>query len=367
MRRLGRFLSLAAAVRRGTAKDGLPYKHTLILSSRCPTRCTFCSIWRNPQPDELSPGEWGRFFASARHTVWTNLSGGEIFQRADLPAILDELAKGLPHLALVTFPTTGWFPDRLIEGCERLVRAGVPRVLVTISLDGPPDLHDRLRGREGAHAKACAAMRALREARLPRVRAYFGMTLLPENHAAADETVEAAASAAPGTTAKDFHFNLGMESGHYYRNLGSGMRAPPAALEAVDRYRRRGLSPVSLLERAYQKRVGRYLETGRSPVPCSALRASVFVDSKGIVYPCSIYDRPLGSLRENDFDLGRVLKGAEARDAREAVRADRCPGCWTPCDAYPSLLTAFLAPEAPSSPAAGRPSPARRSPTGRST
>jgi MoaA/NifB/PqqE/SkfB family radical SAM enzyme len=348
LRRLGRFLSLAAAVRRGTAADGLPYKHTLILSSRCPTRCTFCSIWENPQDGELSPDEWGRTFASARNTVWTNLSGGEIFQRADLPAILDELANGLPRLALVTFPTTGYFPDRLIDGCERLVRQGVPRVLVTISLDGPPELHDRLRGREGAHAKACAAMRALREARLPRVRAYFGMTLLPGNHAAADATVEAAAAAVPGITARDFHFNLGMESGHYYRNLGSGMRAPAGALEAVERYRRKGLHPVSLLERAYQKRVGQYLATGRSPVPCSALRASVFVDSKGIVYPCSIYDRPLGSLRENGFDLARVLEGAEARDAREAVKADRCPGCWTPCDAYPSLLTSFLAPEAPS-------------------
>jgi len=343
MRKLGRFLSLAAAVRRGGTKDGLPYKLTLILSSRCPTRCTFCSIWKSPQSDELSPSEWGRFFASARHAVWTNLSGGEIFQRADLPAILDELAAGLPRLAIVTFPTTGYFPDRLVEGCERLVRAGVPRVLVTISLDGPPDLHDRLRGREGAHERACAAMRAIREAKLPRVRAYFGMTLLPENHDAAEATVRAAAEALPGTSAGDFHFNLGMESGHYYRNLGSGKRAPPAALAAVERYRRKGLGPVSLLERAYQRRVGRYLATGRSPVPCSALRASVFVDSKGIVYPCSIYDRPLGSLRENGYDLGRVLRTAEARAARADVVADRCPGCWTPCDAYPSLLTAFAA------------------------
>ncbi|HEX5138564.1 MAG TPA: radical SAM protein [Planctomycetota bacterium] len=342
MRRLGRYLSLAAAARRGTAKDGLPYKLTLILSSRCPTRCTFCSIWRNPQEGELTPEEWGRFFSSSRHAAWTNLSGGEIFQRADLPAILDELAKGLPRLCLVTFPTTGYFPDRLVEGCERLVRAGVPKVLVTISLDGPPATHDRRRGREGAHARACEAMRALRTARLPRVEAYFGMTLLPENHHEADAAVRAAAEVVPGIGPGDFHFNLGMESGHYYRNLGSGVRAPAEALAAMQRHRRRGWSPVSLLERAYQRRVGRYLATGRSPVPCSALRASVFVDSKGVVYPCSIYDRPLGSLRENGFDLGRVLRGAEARAARADVVADRCPGCWTPCDAYPSLLTSLV-------------------------
>jgi len=343
MRTLGRLLSLAGAVRRGTAADGLPYKLTLILSSRCPTRCSFCSIWRHPQDGELSPEEWERVFVSAPHAAWANLSGGEIFQRADLPAILDALVLRLPRLALVTFPTTGWFPDRLLDACERLVRGGVPRVLVTVSLDGPPALHDRLRGREGAHARACAAMRAVRDARLPRVRAFFGVTLLPENHQAVDATIAAAAKEVPGIAARDFHFNVGMESGHYYRNLGSGTRPPAEALAVLRRHGRRGLSPVALLERAYQDRVARYLRTGRSPVPCTALRASVFVDSKGVVYPCTIYDRPLGSLREHGFDLARVLRGPEAKDARVAVEQERCPGCWTPCEAYPSLLTRFAA------------------------
>ena len=96
---------------------------------------------------------------------------------------------------------------------------------------------------------------------------------------------------------------------------------------------------MSYLERKYLERVPEYLETGRSPVPCAALRASVFVDSKGLVYPCSIYDRPLGSLRENDFDLGALLSTADARAAREEVIDEKCPGCWTPCEAYQSLLS----------------------------
>jgi MoaA/NifB/PqqE/SkfB family radical SAM enzyme len=346
MRRLGRLLSLAAAIRRGTARDGLPYKLTLVLSSRCPTRCTFCSIWENPQPDELTPSEWDRVFDSTPNATWANLTGGEIFQRAELGAILDALAARLPRLALVTFPTTGYFPDPLLDACGRLVRAGIPRVLVTISLDGPPAVHDRLRGREGAHERACAAMRALRAARLPRVRAFFGMTLLPENHATVADAIAAASAAVPGITARDFHFNVGLESGHYYRNLGSGTRPPLAAADAVARHARRGFGPAAMLERAYQRRVGRFLATGRSPVPCSALRASVFIDSKGVVYPCTIYDRPLGSLRACGYDLRRVLHADEARAARAEVRADRCPGCWSPCEAYPSLLSTLARPEA---------------------
>jgi MoaA/NifB/PqqE/SkfB family radical SAM enzyme len=340
---LSRLLSLAAALRRGTASDRLPYKLTLILTRRCPTRCSFCSIWKTPSPDELTVEEWGRIFESAPNTVWANLSGGEIFQRSDLLGILDRLTGSMPRLYLVDFPTTGYFPDRLIAACERLVRAGVGRVLVSVSLDGPPELHDRLRGREGAHEKACEAMRALREVRLPRVRAYFGTTLLPENHASVEETIEAARSSVPDLRRRDFHFNLGMESGHYYMNEGAGTRPPLEALQALERNGlRRGLDPVAFLERAYQVRVPEYLETGRSPVPCAALRASVFIDPQGVVYPCSIYSRPLGGLREHDYRLGSVLGGAEALATRQAVIEDRCPGCWSPCEAYQSLFAHYL-------------------------
>ncbi|MGQ0612408.1 MAG: radical SAM protein [Planctomycetaceae bacterium] len=342
--RLRRMLALAAALRRGTASDGLPYKLTLILTSRCPTRCSFCSIWKEPLPDEMTVEEWDRAFASAPNTVWANLSGGELFQRPDLPALIDSLTERMPRLHLVDFPTTGYFPERTLETCERLVRAGVGRILVTVSLEGPPALHDAMRGREGAHERAMTCMRALREAALPRVQAFFGVTLYPANAGALGETVAAARAAVPGLGRGDFHFNVGMESAHYYRNAGADARPPAAVLASLERHGRRGLDPVSFLERAYQRRIGRFLATGRSPVPCAALRASVFVDPRGVVYPCSIYSRPLGGLREQGYDLARILAAAEARSARRAVIADACPGCWTPCEAYQSLFARWMRP-----------------------
>ena len=184
----------------------------------------------------------------------------------------------------------------------------------------------------------------MRAAALPRVRAFFGMTLLPQNSDRVDETVEAARACVPGLRARDFHFNVGMQSGHYYRNLDTDARPPARVLDVLKRHRHGTWDPVSFLERAYQKRVPQFLETGRSPVPCAALRASAFIDAQGTVYPCSIYSRPLGSLREANYDLGAVLSGAEARAARASVVADTCPGCWTPCEAYQSLFAAYARP-----------------------
>lgn len=327
--RLRRYAALLGALRRGTARDGLPYKLTLILNGNCPTRCSFCSIWKTPSPDELTVEEWDKVFASAPDTVWANLSGGEIFLRPDLPDIVDALTERMPRLALVDFPTTGYYPDRVLETCERLANAGVAKIAVTVSLDGPPALHDRLRGREGAHAKAYEAIRALRDARLPRVSAFFGMTLLPENCEAIDETIAAASEAIPGVGAADFHFNLGMESAHYYRNTGAQTAPPKTIRKSIERLKRGGFDPVSILERAYQKRIRSYLKTGRSPVPCAALRASAFVDAQGVVYPCSIYDRPLGRLRDSGYSLGAILRSRESYEARRVVIEDTCPGCWT--------------------------------------
>ena len=39
-----------------------------------------------------------------------------------------------------------------------------------------------------------------------------------------------------------------------------------------------------------------FLETGRSPLPCKALRAGVFVNAQGEVHPCTVYGRPLGNV-----------------------------------------------------------------------
>jgi hypothetical protein len=61
---------------------------------------------------------------------------------------------------------------------------------------------------------------------------------------------------------------------------------------------------VAFLERAYLKRVRRYLETGETPMRCHALRSSCFVDSWGNVFLCTIYDKKIGSLRESGYDLG---------------------------------------------------------------
>lgn len=103
------------------------------------------------------------------------------------------------------------------------------------------------------------------------------------------------------------------------------------------------MSPVSFLERRYQSLVRPYLERGTTPLACQAAAASCYVDPGGTVYPCTGFDAPVGSLREWGYDLGRLWRSPRRHEVRQAVRDGACPGCWTPCEAYQTIMANLFA------------------------
>jgi AdoMet-dependent heme synthase len=62
---------------------------------------------------------------------------------------------------------------------------------------------------------------------------------------------------------------------------------------------------------------------------CYAGRAFAYVDPMGMLYPCSILMKPLGSLR--DDGITGKLKGEEAVRILKAASAQKCPGCSLVC------------------------------------
>jgi radical SAM protein with 4Fe4S-binding SPASM domain len=92
------------------------------------------------------------------------------------------------------------------------------------------------------------------------------------------------------------------------------------------------------LEDRYQALVSKYYETGKSPLPCTALSSSCFIDAYWNLYACSIWDAKVGNLREGAFDLRALWDSDRRRALRADVAEERCSHCWTPCEAYPTIL-----------------------------
>ncbi len=347
MRSLTPYAKLAArAARANVGRLNFPFKLTFGITFWCNYRCKTCNIWQMRPKDELTLDEIRSFFQRSNRFSWIDVTGGEVTLRKDFPDICEAILTNCKDLLLLHYPSNGYLTEQLVRYTREIVRMGPEQLMITISTDGDEAMNDYIRGVEGGYRRQIESFRQLRQ--IPGVSVVLGMTLSKENVDHFPAAFEAAKREVPDLEYRDFHVNIVHESEHYLHNPDLKLRQgvdPVALAEATEKYAQlRGfdLSPVNYLERAYLKRVRRYLETGRTPMRCHALRSSCFIDSWGNVYPCTIYDRKVGNLRESDYDLARIWMSDDTAELQKEIWDYKCPQCWTPCEAYQSIMGNFL-------------------------
>jgi MoaA/NifB/PqqE/SkfB family radical SAM enzyme len=328
-------LSLAAALLRAPRR-GRPLKVTAVLTERCHLRCEFCRLWEAPRAG-VPTFEWLAFFRANRFLRWVNLTGGELFAKERLDELLEGIVAALPALALLDFPTAGQMPDAVEASVRRLLATRLPRLAVSVSLDGGPALHDELRGVPGSFERAFETFARLRPLRSARFTLVAGCTLTDRAEEQEKTLVAELSRRLADFSPRELHWNLAHQSTHYYRNPGFTGRPGAAALEVLRRSPRPA-GPLGWIESHYARLAPRALEEGFPPVGCDALLRTVFVAPDLTVYPCTIWERPLGNLADFDLSLERLLARAEVEQARREIVARRCPGCFSPCEAVPTML-----------------------------
>ena len=361
MTRLGttvaRSAHLGVALLKSTVtRPSMPLKLNFCLTYWCQYRCKTCNIWQRKPTEELTTDEVIALIRENPGITWADLTGGEIFLRPDIDEILDAVVTGWRRLALLHFPTNGFLTDRIVKSVERIAGRGPAMTVVTVSLDGDEKTNDEIRGIKGGFKRQIETFNALR--RIPGITTVLGVTLSAYNIGRFAETFEACARECPGLGILDVHLNVAQVSGHYYGNSGlSGMRPDPAAvrreLQEYRRLRGRSRSPAQLVENTYLSYLDEFLQTGRTPMPCHALRASCFIDPWGVVYPCITYTRPIGRLRETGMRLAPIWDAIETTQTQGEIWQGQCPQCWTACEAYQSILGNVLAGRTGSRPATG--------------
>lgn len=338
---------LGVALLRTTAhRPSAPLKLNLCLTYWCQYKCKTCNIWQRKPTDELTTEEISALVRENPNINWVDLTGGEIFLRRDIDEIFDAILNGWSRLAILHFPTNGFQTDRIVHSVERMTGRGPARTIVTVSVDGDEALNDEIRGIKGGFRHQMETFRALR--RISGIETALGVTLSTHNLGQFERTFAACARECPGLTTNDIHLNVAQRSGHYYGNAETDAVAPDpdSARVEMDRYRNlRGSawSPRQLLENVYLKNLDRFLATGRTPMPCHALRASCFIDPWGVVYPCITYSRPIGRLRETGMRLDPIWNDAQTAAVQQEIWNGHCPQCWTACEAYQSILGNALA------------------------
>lgn len=321
----------------------LPYKLTFAATYKCNSRCTYCGIWKKKPEGELNLDEIREFFQKPNRFNWIDITGGEIFLRDDILEILDTIVASCTRLYNLHFPTNWLLTDKIVGCVERLVQNKPPKLIVTVSLDGPSNLHDKLRGVPGGWEKAVTTFRELKA--IAGCEVYFGMTVSNENIGTFSQTLDDVKESISDISAQDFHLNIAHTSEHYYSNSDFKTTLPvEKTVEEIDTFKRlKGFSVnhVFFLEHKYLKNIRNYLTDGKTPLPCKAASVSCFIDPQGIVYPCSTRDKPLGSLRDVDYDLKKIWDSFEFKETAVKARNKEYSNCWTPSEAYQTMLGNF--------------------------
>ncbi|MFH0961272.1 MAG: radical SAM protein [archaeon] len=338
-------LSLGAeALKSNFQRPPFPFKLTFAVTYRCNSRCATCSIWRRKSKDELSLREMEKFFSENRGFRWVAITGGEPFLRKDLFGICKAMSRTNP-LSVVTITTNGLLPGRVVKETKRILRLRIPRLILTLSCDGPGPVHDRIRGVPGNFEKLCGIYSSLRGLQNENFRIFFGFTLSFLNSDQFEPLFSELNSRFPEISYDRIHANVFHYSPHFYMNRripGSWKKKTERAIgEILEKRRFSLLDPLGFLERKYLEGSVEYLRTGKSPLPCKACSASLFLDPQGTLYPCTIWDRKLGNIRK-DPRISSLWNSEFAKETAKAAEKLDCPNCWTPCEAYQTISGNFL-------------------------
>jgi radical SAM protein with 4Fe4S-binding SPASM domain len=335
-------LSLGEAIVRSNFSDlPHPFKLTYAVTYRCNSRCTICSIWKRKTFTELSQPEIDAFFTKNNYFNWIDITGGEVFMKPRLLSIVETIMHTQNNLYLLHIPTNGILTGKILRDVREILDMKPNKFIITCSIDGPPALHDKLRGIKDNWKQTVQTYRKLKELSSGRFNCYFGMTLSGYNFQTIEQTYRALKWEIPELSPNDLHFNIAHHSYHYYGNTKTALGDTAQIGQKLAEFNRQKsvpLSGVSLLDRMFQDLVPAYLKTHKTPVPCKALSSSLFLDPDGTMYPCSMWSLALGNIRDIDYDLEAFWKSPVVAKTRRVISLKNCPNCWTPCEAYQSIL-----------------------------
>ncbi len=320
-----------------------PFKLTYVVTKECHSKCLNCDIWKVKPKNELTLDEVRSLAKNSPFLSWIDFTGGEPTDRKDFVELVGTFLENVPDLLLVHFPTNGLKPKRIIPAAQEILKMKVPRLVVSVSIDGPQEVNDRLRGIPGDFERACETYMGLRA--LKKVHTYIGMTLYQENVSLVKETVANISRLVPSFSFRDLHVNIPHVSEHYYGNLAAKPEVTKEMVLVIDELMKlRGIprQPFEWVERMYHRRVRSYIESRKTPENCASLMASCYLSENGTVYPCNIWNEPLGNIRDFGYSLLPILESQKAKMLRKELLNKNCPNCWTPCEAYQTLAANIL-------------------------
>jgi MoaA/NifB/PqqE/SkfB family radical SAM enzyme len=338
-------------------KPGTPMNLTFSVTNICQSRCKTCNIWelykKDPQKrkTELTLTEIEKIFRSMGHIYIFNISGGEPFLRKDITQIV-ELARKYLTPGIVHIPTNGIAADLIkkrIEEILRILESGFPEVRLTIkpSLDHIGEKHDEIRGLPGNFKKVISLFHHLRKLQdtHQNFHAELGTVISVWNVNDVGEIARFASSLGP-----DSYRNEIAEKRSEMFNMENSITPSPEDYEKAIyffvRQIRDSMKNKPLFQRitnsfrlVYYDTAIRILKGNRQVIPCYGGISNAHLTPYGDIWACCTlgYDKPMGNLRDFNYDFQTLWNSPQARVVRNHIRKGNCH-CPLANQTYSNLL-----------------------------
>ena len=304
----------------------------LHVHSRCNCRCVMCDIWKRSDQtiltrEALEAQRESFLQLRVEHVVFT---GGEPLMHHDLTSLISFFRELDVRLTLLT-------SGLLLQRHARVIAEGFDEVIV--SVDGPPGVHDRIRGIPGAFASIHHGIQALRTLvpQLPiRARCTIQRANLSSLCAATDAVCSAGMqsisflAADLDSTAFNRELVWPIERRNHVALSAHEINALEAELDQLEQLRAQLPPGFTIVEsrRKLQRiadhfRAAAGLAAHRAPV-CNAPWVSAVWETDGSIKPC-FFQPALGNL--NQAPLQEVLNGPSAVAFRTDLDMDRNDLC----------------------------------------
>jgi len=301
----------------------VPTDAALIVTYRCPMKCTMCSIHKNSskQVPEVSPAVYEKL----PDLKFINITGGEPFIRSDLDEIIQVVRKKAKRIII---STSGWFVEKVISLFEKY-----PGLGIRVSLEGLSVMNDKLRGQKGGFDRGLTVLLELRRMGIKDIG--FGITISDKNSEDMLRLYE---------LAKNLNMQFATATVHnsfYFHKYDNSFTDPEKVVSSLNKLIHRLLNerhPKSWFRAYFNFGLTEFIRGRPRLLPCEAGLVNFFIDPAGDIYPCNgLEDPEISGHKDCWFEnMGNLKQADSFRDIWESEKAKlvrrkvaSCPkNCW---------------------------------------
>ena len=302
-------------------------------------RCKHCFYWDhiNQQESPLTIEEIDKIAGSMGRIYQLILTGGEPFLREDFTDLVERfyVHNKVYHLGVAT---SGYYPERIEKDVRRLLK-NCPELKITVGLpiEGPAELNDEIRGIPGFYERTAETL-----FRLKKLKQHA-----PQLNVLIDITISAFNSGRLVETYKHILNQLGPDLINAILTRGNP-RDPDANKIDIDEVTKlfslmeediknghmKGYGFLSKLLHAkdiiLRQTASDIYKNNTYYLPCQAGRTIGVLMPEGDVYSCELWKKPIGNLREFDYDFPSLWKSENALKIRDEILTTQCT-CYHQC------------------------------------